>query len=70
MATGPIDLLKEELSNDQMYVRINAIHRIPIIATLVGKDGVKRNLLPMIEGKFQKLNFKTPQNFKQKKYEN
>lgn len=42
-------LFKEEMANDQMSVRINAVHRIGIIATLLGPEKVKRELLPMIE---------------------
>lgn len=44
-------LFKEEMSCDQMSVRINAIHRLPIVATLIGPEKVKRELLPMIESK-------------------
>ena len=48
-----MDLLKEELSSNQMSVRINAIHRIGIVATLIGEDAVKKELMPYIEGLIQ-----------------
>jgi serine/threonine-protein phosphatase 2A regulatory subunit A len=41
MSQGALELLKEEMDNDDVYVRINAIHRIKVIATLLGSDGVK-----------------------------
>ena len=48
-STGPMELFKEEMSSEQPAVRINAIHRIGIVATLIGSSKVKRELLPMIE---------------------
>ena len=29
---NPMDILKEEMENDEIFVRVNAIHRIKIIA--------------------------------------
>jgi hypothetical protein len=58
--TSALTLFKEEMSHDQMSVRINAVHRIGIIATLLGPEKVKRELLPMIESNisFLLLNLK------------
>ena len=47
--SSPLDLFKEEMASEQASVRINAIHRIGIIATLIGPSKVKRELLPMLE---------------------
>ena len=47
--TSPLDLFKEEMASEQAAIRINAIHRIGIIATLIGPSKVKRELLPMLE---------------------
>jgi len=46
---NPMDLLKEEMENDEIAVRVNAIHRIKIICTLIGQDGIKNQLLPYID---------------------
>ena len=32
------ELFKEELENDEQYIKINAIHRIQVIATLLGLE--------------------------------
>ena len=32
MSDNPIDLLKEEMDSDEIYLRVNAIHRTKIIA--------------------------------------
>ena len=31
----------EELENDEPFVRINAIHRLSIIGTILGQEGIK-----------------------------
>jgi hypothetical protein len=31
----PINLLKEEMENDETHLRVNAIHRIKIIANIL-----------------------------------
>jgi serine/threonine-protein phosphatase 2A regulatory subunit A len=48
MSDSPLDLLKEEMNNDEIYIRVNAIHRIPIVATIIGKDAVRAQLLPYL----------------------
>ena len=49
-SVNPFDLLKEEMESDEIAVRINAIHRMKIIATLLGPDGIKNKLLPYLDG--------------------
>lgn len=46
---GPMELLKEELDNDEIYVRVNAMHRLKTIAVLLGTEGIKTQLLPFLE---------------------
>ncbi len=29
---NPIEFLKEEMENDEVFVRINSIHRLPVVA--------------------------------------
>jgi len=38
---NPFDVLKEEMENEEVYFRVNAIHRIRIIATLLPNDKIK-----------------------------
>lgn len=55
-----MELLREEISSEQTAVKINAIHRIGIIATLIGSSKVKRELLPYVESKYSLLQTKNP----------
>ena len=48
MGDSPLDLLKEEMNQDETYIRVNAIHRIPVVATIIGKDAVRSQLLPYL----------------------
>lgn len=48
------ELFKEELENDEPYLRVNTIHRLSVVATLLGNDGIKSQLLPFLEGMMKK----------------
>lgn len=43
-----LDLLREELQSEETFLRVNAIHRVPIVATLLGPEAVKNQLLPFL----------------------
>ena len=45
---SPFDLLREELQSEETFLRVNAIHRVPIVATLLGPEAVKNQLLPFL----------------------
>lgn len=53
--TNGFGLLKEEMENDEISIRVNAIHRVRIVATLMSPEDVKSQLLPFLEGRFSKL---------------
>lgn len=55
---NPMDLLREEMDNDEIALRVNAIHRIKIICTLLGPDGIKSQLLPFLESKSLSFQFR------------
>lgn len=48
---NPMDLLKEELDCDEVGARVNCIHKLRIVGTLLGVDGIKNHLLPYLDGK-------------------
>ena len=48
---NPMELLKEEMESDENSIRINAMHRIKTVATLLGPEGTKSQLLPYVDGK-------------------
>jgi serine/threonine-protein phosphatase 2A regulatory subunit A len=49
-----MDILKEEMENDELHHRVNAIHRIKLIATILGPEGTKNQLMPYLESKKKK----------------
>lgn len=49
------NLVKEEMENDEISIRVNCIHRLKIVATLISPEDVKNQLLPFLEGKITKL---------------
>ena len=54
MSDNPIDLLKEEMDSDEISLRVNAIHRTKIIASIIGFDGIKNTLLPYFDSLMKK----------------
>ncbi|EGR34046.1 protein phosphatase 2 regulatory subunit A, alpha isoform, putative [Ichthyophthirius multifiliis] len=52
--SNPFELLKEEMESDEISVRVNAIHRLKIVATLMGADQIKSILIPYIESLIKK----------------
>lgn len=49
-----MDILKEEMENDELHHRVNAIHRIKLIATILGPEGTKNQLIPYLENLMKK----------------
>ena len=46
---NPIDFFKEEMDNDEISLRVNAIHRLKTIVTLIGGEQFKTQLLSYLE---------------------
>jgi serine/threonine-protein phosphatase 2A regulatory subunit A len=51
---NPFEFFKEELDSDDLSVRVNTIHKIPIIATLMSTDAIKNTLLPYLDALVKK----------------
>eukprot|EP01016_Furgasonia_blochmanni_P041612 TRINITY_DN542_c0_g1_i13.p1 TRINITY_DN542_c0_g1~~TRINITY_DN542_c0_g1_i13.p1 ORF type:complete len:580 (+),score=152.85 TRINITY_DN542_c0_g1_i13:214-1953(+) len=51
---NPLDLLKEEMDSDEIAVRINAIHRLKIVGTVLGGEAIKAQLLPYLDSLIKK----------------
>lgn len=49
--TAPIDLLKEEMSSDEVFIKVNAIHRLKILATILGPEATRTSLVPYLTSK-------------------
>lgn len=54
MDQNPFELLKEELENDEIYIRVNAIHRIKTIGVIMGTEGIKSQMLPFLDSLIKK----------------
>lgn len=47
-----LDLLKEEIGSDETYVKVNSVHRLKTIATILGSEGVKQQLMPYLASNY------------------
>ena len=47
---NPLDLLREELDNDDTQIKVNAIHRLPIVVGVLSQDKIISDLIPFIKG--------------------
>ena len=52
-ADKPIEFLRDEMESDQLAVRVNAVHRSPVIAALIGEKAVEKELVPFLECRCQ-----------------
>ena len=46
---NPFEIFKEEMETDESSVRINAVHKLPIVATLMTTDAIKNQLIPYLD---------------------
>lgn len=51
---NPFDLLKEEMTHDEVTIRVNAIHRLRTVVTVMGQDSFKTQILPYLESLVKK----------------
>ena len=47
--SNPFELLKEEMESDELFLRVNAIHRIKIVCEVIGTDQIKSQLIPYLD---------------------
>ena len=47
--SNPLELLKEELDNDDIQIKVNGVHRLPIILALLSKDKIVSEVIPFIQ---------------------
>ena len=48
---NPIELLKEEMLTEEVYLKVNAIHRLKIVVMVLGPQETQAQLLPYLESK-------------------
>ena len=44
-----LQLLKEEMENEEIFIKVNAIHRVTLIAKILGPEQTRSQLLPYME---------------------
>ena len=49
MSDNPLNLLKEELENDDIQIKVNAIHRFPVIMAVFPPDKIISEFIPYIQ---------------------
>ena len=49
MEFNPMDVLKEDLDTDEVGSKVNAIHKVRIVASILGTEGIKNTLLPFLD---------------------
>ena len=49
---NPFELLKEEMTHDEVTIRVNAVHRLRTVVTVMGGDVFKTQILPYFESIF------------------
>ena len=45
-------LLKQEMQNEEIHIKVNAIHRLRTVILSIGLDETIATLIPYIDGKF------------------
>jgi len=46
---NPFELFKEELDTDDIAARVNTVHKVSIVATLMPVEAIKTALLPFLD---------------------
>lgn len=50
MEENGITLLKAEMTNEEIHVKVNAIHRLKTVILSIGQDDTISQLIPYIKG--------------------
>ena len=66
--TSALDLLREELDNDDIQIKVNAIHCFPVIMAVFTQDRIVSDFIPFIQKIYQMKKTKSPQQY-QKNYQ-
>ena len=47
-----LQLLQEEMQTDEIYLKVNAIHRLKIVICSLSETNFHKHLIPYLESKF------------------
>jgi len=48
-----LELLKEEMSTEEIHLKVNAIHRLKIVVLYLGQNDTVSQLLPYLDSKLE-----------------
>jgi len=51
-SNNPYDLLKEEMTNDDTQIKVNAIHRLSIVMAWMSPDKLVTELVPYLNSNY------------------
>ena len=52
MEENGLTLLKQEMQNEEIHIKVNAIHRLRTVILSIGLDETIATLIPYIDGKY------------------
>ena len=52
MEENGLTLLKQEMTNEEIHVKVNAIHRLRTVILSIGLEETISTLIPYIDGKY------------------
>ena len=52
MEDNGLTLLKQEMQNEEIHIKVNAIHRLKTVIMSIGQEETIVSLNPYIEGKY------------------
>ncbi|CAD8111812.1 unnamed protein product [Paramecium sonneborni] len=54
MSENPFEVFIEDMENEEVYLRVNAMHRVRIICTLIGVENIRSQLIPYFDSLLDK----------------
>jgi len=51
MEENGLALLKQEMQNEEIHIKVNAIHRMKTVILSIGQEDTVAQLIPYIDGK-------------------
>ena len=58
MEENGLSLLKQEMTNEEIHIKVNAIHRLRTVILSIGLEETIATLIPYIDGKLTLVSFK------------
>ena len=55
MEENGLTLLKQEMQNEEIHIKVNAIHRLKTVILSIGQDETISQLIPYLDGKCLRL---------------